>query len=263
MATSYHNHTVLSDGRQDIAELLEAARVLKLTEVGISDHLVLHPEGKVFRWGMTYDCLGAYVREVQEAARSAEPTLRLGLEADFFPETVERLRPMLEAHPFDYVIGSVHFAGGFMVDSSREDWEKLLPEERQAKWDLYWELVRQMAESRVFDFAAHLDLPKRFGCRDSEAVSRGARSALGAIAAADMAIEINTSGWYLPAQESYPSAALLREARARSIPIVINADAHEAENLSRGFVRARELARECGYTETVRYERRRRIAVPL
>jgi histidinol-phosphatase (PHP family) len=78
-----------------------------------------------------------------------------------------------------------------------------------------------------------------------------------------MAIEINTAGWSLPAAEAYPSLELLREARSREIPLLINADAHFPEFLTRDFDRARVLAREAGYTGLVRYERRERFPVPL
>jgi len=42
-----------------------------------------------------------------------------------------------------------------------------------------------------------------------------------------------------------------------------NADAHFPEFLTRNFERARELAREAGYSELVRYERRQAIPYSL
>ena len=48
-----------------------------------------------------------------------------------------------------------------------------------------------MAESGVFDFAAHLDLPKKFGFKPAANLSAESSAALDAIAAAGMAIEIN------------------------------------------------------------------------
>ncbi len=64
MITSYHNHTKWSDGWGTVAETLEAARVLELDEVGVSDHWVLHPEGRTPRWSMDPDRLGEYVAAV-------------------------------------------------------------------------------------------------------------------------------------------------------------------------------------------------------
>jgi histidinol-phosphatase (PHP family) len=264
MLTSYHNHTRWSDGAPTLAAQVQAARRAGLDELGISDHYVLHPAGIEVEWTLPLDLLGDYVLEIRAAAaETRDLAIRLGVEADFFPETAEALRERLAPYPFDYVIGSVHYVDDFPIDEDAKHWDALSVEERDEKWRLYWTRVRQMAESGVYDFVGHLDLPKKFGHRPAADLRAESRAALDAVAAADMAIEINTAGWSLPAQEAYPSAELLREARAREIPLLINADAHFPEFLTRDFDRARRLAREAGYTELVRYERRRRFPVPL
>jgi histidinol-phosphatase (PHP family) len=264
MIVSYHNHTRWSDGACSVTDQVEAAKALGLGEVGISDHYVLSPSGKPIEWSMPLDRLGEYVAEVREAAATASGiAVRIGIEADYFPETVETLRSVLALHPFDYVIGSVHYVNGFPIDGYARDWESLTPEAVVDTWRLYWTRIGEMAESRVYDFAAHLDLPKKFGFRPSADLTREVNTALDALAAADMAIEINTAGWSLPAKEAYPSLDLLREARSRDIPLLINADAHTPRVLTRSFVRARALAREAGYSELSRYHQRQRYPIPL
>src|SRR3954454_24444620 len=129
--------------------------------------------------------LGDYVLELRAAAAETMGlTLRLGIEADFFPETIDTLRDRLAPYPFDYVIGSVHFTdGGFPIDSYARDWEALSPAQRDDVWRSYWVRMRQLAESGVFDFAAHPDLPKKFGYRPSVDLTAEAGAALDAIAA--------------------------------------------------------------------------------
>jgi histidinol-phosphatase (PHP family) len=264
MVTSYHNHTTWSDGAATLAGHIQAARRMGVDELGISDHYTIHPTESEIEWSMPLDMLGDYVLQLRAAAaETKDVTLRIGVEADFFPETVDSLRERLAEHPFDYVIGSVHYADGFPIDSEASDWEPLTDEERNEVWRLYWTRIRQLAESRVFDFVGHIDLPKKFGYRPTVDMTGPALEALDAVAAADMAIEINTAGWSLPAKEGYPSLELLREARRREIPLLINADAHFEEFLTRDFDRARLLAREAGYTELVRYEGRRKFPVAL
>lgn len=225
---------------------------------------MIHPSGENLEWSMPLDRLADYVAEIRQAGEaSSDLRIRLGIEADFFPETVERLRSILQEHPFDYVIGSVHFVGDFPIDSSRQPWDALSIDGIDEMWRRYWDLIRRMAESRVYDFAAHLDLPKKFGFRPKIDLTAEAGAALDALAAAEMAIEINTAGWSLPAKEAYPSLPLLEAARERGIPLLINADAHQPDHLTRDFDRARELARQAGYAELVRYECRRRFPVPL
>lgn len=264
MRTSYHNHTNWSDGAPTLAAQIQAAKAAGLDELGISDHYVLYPGGEQVDWSLPLDLLGDYVLELRAAAAEVRGlTLRLGIEADFFPETVDDLRERLAPYPWDYVIGSVHYVDGFPIDENTRFWDALTEEERNEKWRLYWVRIRQLAESGVYDFVAHPDLPKKFGHRPTIDLTPEIDAALDAISAADLAIEINTAGWHLPAGEAYPSLDLLKAARARNIPLLINADAHFPEFLTRNFDRARELAREAGYTELVRYERRQRYPVPL
>ena len=264
MLVSYHNHTNWSDGAPTLAAQIHAAQQIGLDELGISDHYVLCPRGEEVNWSMPLDMLGDYVLQIRAAAAEVRGlSLRLGIEADYFPETVDELRTRLSDFPFDYVIGSVHYVDGFPIDADAKHWNALSTEERDEMWRRYWLRVRQLAESRAYDFVGHLDLPKKFGHRPGTDLTAEALAALDAISAADMAIEINTAGWSLAAAEAYPSLELLRHARERDIPLLINADAHFPEFLTRDFDRARALAREAGYTELVRYEKRQRYPIPL
>jgi histidinol-phosphatase (PHP family) len=262
--TSYHNHSTWSDGRAEFPELVAAARDAELDELGISDHYTLFPDDHFEEWSMPPRDLDDYVAGIIGIAQtSRSPIIRLGLEVDFFPESVDRLCPILARYPFDYVIGSVHFLDSFPIDLSPAHWGSLGPEEVREKWALYWTRVGQLAASGICDFVGHLDLPKKFGFTMPDDLMPMALQALDAIAAADMAIEINTAGWHVVAGEAYPAAALLRAARERDIPLLVNADAHDAHNVARDLDRGRSLARECGYSSVVRYEARRRVPVPL
>jgi histidinol-phosphatase (PHP family) len=89
------------------------------------------------------------------AAVTRSVPLRLGLEADYFPETVEALRRRLAVHPFDFVIGSVHFVGRFPVDGDARLWQGLSAAGRDAVWRDDWRLVRQLAESGAFGREAY------------------------------------------------------------------------------------------------------------
>jgi histidinol-phosphatase (PHP family) len=261
---SLHNHTTWSDGQTSIQEMVDEANRLGLKEIGISDHFTYAPWVQPIEWSMWPEDLSEYVLSVLSVQSATRKTrVRLGIEADFFPETVDEVRRRLREHSFDYVIGSVHFCYGFPLDSRAEDWAGLSQDKIDTIWKDYWALVRQMAESGVFDVAAHLDLPKKFGYYPSRDFVAEEQSALKAIADSGLAIEINTNGWNLPCAEAYPSLRLLTQARELGIPLVISSDAHHPRRLTEHFPRARELALAAGYTEVVYYEQRRRTALPL
>lgn len=266
MRWSYHTHTTWSDGEATPAAMLAEAGRTGLAEIGFSDHLTLHPSFPSVNWSLAEDELGPYVGEVLALAAAAPPSgpaVRLGLEADYVPASVGRLRTLLAAHPFDYVIGSVHFVGDFPVDAEASRWEALSPGRRDETWAAYWRAVAEMAGTRLFDIAGHLDLPKKFGHRPSADLTAARDAALDALAVAGMTIELNTSGWSYPAAEAYPAPAILRSARERDIPVVVTADAHRPAHLSRDFDRASRCLREAGYDSVVRFRGRRWSAEPL
>jgi histidinol-phosphatase (PHP family) len=265
MLTSCHVHSTYSDGIATIRDLALAAVALGLDELGISDHYVLLGSGKEISWSMPLSNLPVYFEELREVAAEFRDklTIGFGLEADFDPASAYNLREVLEAYPFDYVIGAVHFIDGFPVDEKPENWDALSKPERNDMMRAYWDRIVQLANSQLFDFAAHLDLCKKFGHLPTDDLSKDINAALDAIAQSRMAIEINTSGWYKPIKEAYPSPAILTECRTRDIPIIINSDAHDPANLIRGLDRAIILAREAGYTQVATFARRRMAMAPL
>lgn len=259
---SYHVHTQWSDGADSSGMMVKAAKDAGLLEVGVSDHFTMHPS-EVIPWSMHLDKLRDYVEEITIVAGQSDIPVRLGLEADFFPQTVQSLSELIEKYPFDYIIGSVHFAGDFPIDESPRLWDSLDENSRNQIWRQYWGLTRLMAESGCFDICGHLDLPKKFGYRATTPLEHEIRMALDSIAEAGMAIEINTAGWSKPVGEAYPSLCLLRNCRERDIPILISADAHNIRRIAWEYPRAVSLAREAGYEGSIRYCGRERFFSPF
>jgi histidinol-phosphatase (PHP family) len=240
---TYHCHSTFSDGRSTVDEMVRAAAALGLAEIGLSDHLVLHPSLPNVGWATSLERLDEYAAAVRTAARDHGFRVRLGFEVDFFPENPRQaeLEELLARYSPDYMVGGVHYLDEFCVDASAEAWDALGEEQRNAHHRRYWTVVREMAESRQFELAAHLDLTKKFGHRPSADVSALVDAALDAIAAARMAVEINTAGWDKPVGEAYPAPDILERCKARGIPIVLSDDAHHTSELCRHFERARKL----------------------
>lgn len=265
MLVSYHVHSTWSDGKSGISDYIKMAGELGLDEIGISDHYVLTPDGTQQYFGMPLGKLDEYVEDVQMLSGEAIDGLvvRLGIEVDYFPETEDAVKDLIYSQPFDYVIGSIHFVNEFPIDDAVEPWQRLTQDERNDEIRCYWIRLRQMAESRLFDIAGHLDLPKKFGFFSTEDLSVEIGAALDAVTAADMSFEVNSSGWYKPCKEQYPSIDIIRECYIRQIPVLITSDAHYTENLIRGYEDAYSLIEEAGYTETASYAGRMRKMQPI
>ena len=254
----------MSDGRSTASDYVRAAIAAGLDELGFSEHYTLMPPGWRIDWSMAKDALPDYFRALHAARDEAGDSLivRYGLEADFIPETAGELAEILKAYPFDYVIGSVHFIDEFLVDDSAGRWDALSEDERNDMVRAYWGRVTAMAESGLFDIAAHLDLYKKFGHRPTVDVSAQISVALDAIAKAGMAVELNTAGFHRMG-EIYPSPTILRECRKRSIPSLVTTDAHHIDQLTRSRDLGVDELRKAGYTEQVVFEARRMRLVPL
>lgn len=259
----YHLHTVRCGHAQGrLQEYAERAVALGLAEIGFSDHFpLLHMEDPTLSMGM--EQLPEYVREVEEL-RALYPGLqvRLGIEVDYLPETAERLPTLLDAYPFDYIMGSLHFVDGFGFDDSR-NLDGYAGRDLLALWERYFDLLGEAAESDLFDVLAHPDLIKKFGFRPDADVRHLYEACLDRVAATGLAVEVNTGGLRKPVGEMYPSADFLLLCRERDIPLTLGSDAHCPQEVGERFEEALRLLRRVGYGELVRFNGRKRSYLPL
>jgi len=265
--TSYHVHSRWSDGRATIPEMIAAAENAGLDEIGLSDHFCLTPfrGTNAGEWSMPENGrnLERYVEAVRAAAREARIPVRLGVEADFFPETQAELRNILAGVDWDYVIGSVHYVDRFPIDFSPTPWQALTQEEIDAVFKAYYERMRDLARSGLCDFLGHLDLPKKFGFTPRASMESAVDEVLKAAADAGVALEMNTAGWDKACGDAYPAAEILHRAREYRIPVVLTADAHRPEEIARHYAEGVRRLREAGYRTVLRFENRRAIEQPL
>ena len=185
----------------------------------------------------------------------------LGIEAEYVDGREAELDELLERWPFDIVVLGVHVVDGFAFDdpSLRADvrWDD--PDALLAE---YYRTVRRAAEYGRFDVLAHMDWIGLWGIAQGPAAQPEIEAALDALAASGAALELNTDRISDPAGVMYPSPAILRAARARGIPLVIDSDAHEAEHVGRLLDEAIAVARAAGYRETLRLSDRALVPLP-
>jgi histidinol-phosphatase (PHP family) len=265
MLADYHIHTVLCRHAYGAAAEYAAEAARKgLSEIGFTDH-VPAPDGFDAKYRMPLDEFPAYEKLGADCRDTATLPVLFGVEADYYeqPGCLGFLRDWLPAQRFDLVLGSVHFirGWGFANQSERARWDS---EDIVKVWQACFDLLGEMADTRLFDVVSHLDFPKIFGHRPSDrALREMAQPVLDRIAAVGMGIELNTSGLIRPVKEIYPSPLLLELARERGIPICFGSDAHLPQDVGRAFDQALELAKEAGYTQCLRLRGRQKQLVPL
>ena len=264
MLIDYHMHTRLTDGLGEPVDYARVAIAHGLHEIGCADHAPLgNPDHdkRGRRWTLKFSDLDVYVGLVREAQRSVpQLSIKLGLEVDYIPGREDWIRELAAMHPWDYLLGSVHFLGDWPVDLSAKDWEG---RDIEATWREYFELWKQAARSRLFDSLAHPDLPKKFGYRPKTDFTSVFDDALRAVAESRTAIEVSTAGLRKPCREIYPSANFLQIARRYDIPVTLGSDAHLPEETGQDFDKAVALLRRCGYDKICRFTKRGRELVDL
>ncbi len=259
----YHMHTPLcrhATGRP-VEYAREAARQ-RIPEICFTDHFPA-PDGYDSESRMTLEQFPDYDAMIAEAARVPGVVVRFGIEADYYPGSSSFLERWLARQEFDLVLGSVHCLGRWGIDDENliEMWDTADTEET---WKEYFRLIGALADTGLYDVIGHLDLAKKFGFRPgADTVLEMAKPTLDKIAAAGMAIEVNTAGLRKPIGEIYPSASLLMLACERGIPITFGSDAHAPREVGHAFEQAVRWARAAGYTHSARYRRRCRQSVPL
>src|SRR5438067_11014394 len=95
------------DGMASIQAQCERAVEIGLDEIGFSEHKDFDPDDPVVDY-FDYD---AYMREIDQAHSRFHGVLaiRAGVEIDYQRWFEDRIGDYLAAHPFDFVIGSVHY----------------------------------------------------------------------------------------------------------------------------------------------------------
>jgi histidinol-phosphatase (PHP family) len=209
---------------------------------------------------MAIDELDEYVSLVQQAREAwiEDIDIRLGLEADYLPGYEGWLDRQLNSRDFHYVLGSVHP----QVQEYRREYWGDDPLENQR---VYFELLAEAAETRLFDCLAHPDLikneiaPAWYPDRIMPIVCQ----ALDRIAATDVAMELNTSGANKVMAELNPFPEMLLEIRRREIPVVIGSDAHEPSRVADRFEIALDLLSSLGFAEVSVFLERQRHDISI
>ncbi|PNY80760.1 histidinol-phosphatase [Deinococcus koreensis] len=236
-------------------EYAQAALDAGLSGLCFTDHMPM-PSWYDAPWRMRREQLAQYVDEVAavQAEFAGRLEVRLGLEADFHPGTERFVENVLNAHDWDYVIGSVHYIGAWGFDNP-EFVAEYDSRDLRGLYREYYLLVEGAAKSGLFDSIGHLDLPKKFGHLDPDGYA--ALHALDVVAESGLSLDFNTAGWRKPVAEAYPAPNLTRAAAERGIGFVLGSDAHRPREVGFRFTDAIKQIHDVG-GRIVTYEGRGR-----
>jgi histidinol-phosphatase (PHP family) len=257
-----------------IEAYVERAAARGLAEVGFTEHLYRCVEsepvlGRFWEYEPRRDLAAeteAMIREDRTlsieayteavvAAKDRGLPVKLGLEVDFFPETIDAVLESLEPYPWDFLIGAVHWIGGWSVDYGASSYEFARRGVRKA-YEEYFELKTQLAASGAVDVLAHVDVVKRFGHVLPEAPTDLYAEVVKAAAVTGTAVEVSSAGLHKPIGEIYPAPPFLEMFNAAGVPITLASDAHVPEECGRDVSALVSAARAAGYAEHLVFDQR-------
>ncbi|MBO4318074.1 MAG: histidinol-phosphatase [Mailhella sp.] len=195
------------------------------------------------------------------------PVVLLGAELDWIPAERDFCRAFRHDAPYDYVIGGIHFLGRWGLDTDPAEWAGMSEQKAAYRREEYYDSMREMADARAADIAAHPDLVKIF---DRDRFDRWlpkhenlVYDVLENIRDAGMAMEVSTAGLHKPCEDFYPGRVIMSMARALRLPISLASDAHAAGQTARDFPALEGYCRSFGYSESLVFSEGRPLSVPF
>jgi len=205
--------------------------------------------------------LDAYV-DTMMRARSAGHVFKLGLEVDFFPSTIDAVMDLLAPYPWDVLVVSIHWVGGWAIDSSPQAHEFTRRGVERA-WADYFAVEAELAGSGLVDVLGHVDVCKKYGYRPAAEPVHLYETVVEAAARSGTAVEVSSQGLRNPAGEVYPSPTLLAMFQKAGVGITLASDAHEASQVGWGHDAVVAAARAAGYATRLTFDRRTPAPSPL
>lgn len=258
---TYHTHNNnfgLFDGFNSAEEMISRAEELGFETIGVSNHLIWHPNIDNSLSTMFFQDLPAAIdvhkrniEVIREVGQKHKIKVLVGAETDYFPSAAWRngFEKIIKAVDYDYLIASNHFIFNcdetslynlYHLDCMPKDFPKDLMAEYVRN---HWHNIVESIKSGYYNFLAHPDyciikIP------DLTEYDEYRWQIIEALDHHKFPFEVNTSGFNRINQQ-HPNTWMLKELCKRGVPTLISDDAHRVEHLGQHFELAEELLKTC------------------
>jgi len=232
----YHTHSNYSDGHF-IPGMIRAAEAAGLDGIGFADHCNVTAAGEARQRldGLGFALDETYPRRrqgIEWARTETDITVYDAVEMDYVPGHEDDIAAFLDEAGFDYAVGSVHSVDGSDVQWA-ENFVGLDDEQRRAVVDGYYDNLAALAETDLFEIAAHADLVERTPELRGYSTAEHYEQVAAAFADSETVPEINAGRVLRDYGEFHPAPALLDTLLNHDIEFVVGSDAHQPEEVGR------------------------------
>lgn len=239
-----------------------------IDEIAFTTHfIIVGPDVEV---GVSPSQIPDYLEEIQGAQDTTSVELRAGLEVDYFPEEEGRLGRILDEHPLDFVLGSLHYIQDHDIGTRRGSLDFFGGKSLEKSLDIYFTGFRKAVESSLFDAMAHPDyFRKHVRLTHEEPVTwerygTAVYEAIDSMKGSGVGFEVNSSGWRYGVEGVYPVDGFLRAARDAGVDnVTVGSDSHSIDGLGVNTLMAVQRLEEAGYGHICVFEGRKNRKVSI
>jgi histidinol-phosphatase (PHP family) len=266
----YHLHSSFSgDSETGMEAMILQGIELGLREICFTEHMDIDypvslnaPENYFFVNTDSY----LYALLALREKYAGQISVKFGIELGLQPHLAKEHAKYVKEYDFDFVIASSHICNGQDVYlpsfyEGRSD--------KEAYREYFESILLNIRKFTSFDVYGHLDYIVRYGrTKDQDYVFDDYRvifdEILTALVNGGKGIEINTGGIPYGLRELHPLNAVLKRYRELGGEIItVGSDAHHCNQMTRGFDRAYEVLRACGFDYYAVFEKRMLRFLPL
>lgn len=266
ITADYHLHSSFSgDSETPMEEMVKQGIALGLSDLCFTEHLDLGfpqaPEAAEAPAGQFEVNVDSYLYDLIRYGEkyAGQISLHFGIELGLQPEQAKANAKAAKEHNFDFIIGSSHACHG------RDPYYPSFyegREEEEAYREYFSSILENIRAFTNFDVYGHLDYVVRYGPqKDAEYTYYKYRDLLDQILEAlldrEKGLELNTGALAYGLRELNPCTDVLKKYRSLGGEIItVGSDAHSPEDMARGFDRAAEILKDCGFGYYCTFEKR-------
>ena len=255
----YHIHTRFScDSKTKMATACKTAVARGLHEIAFTDHADFEPLDECHG----YLRPAAYVAEIERCRRryGDRLTIRAGVEIGEPHVHRDETAALLDAHDFDFVLGSLHWVDGHPAFNGHYFTGQTL----EGGLHAYFEELAHLAAEGDYDVLAHFDIVRRAvyqfsGLKelDYAPYEETIRGVLRTLVERGKGLEINTATHRRGMGDPNPTLQVLRWYRELGGEVLtFGSDAHTITAIGSCCEIALDMARAAGFTRVATFEQR-------
>jgi histidinol-phosphatase (PHP family) len=259
-----HMHSNFSgDCEADPVDMINSAKKKNLRGITFTDHLDLDFPKEFGDFNLDTEHYYPAQHKIAMEHSTSDFTVLTGIEVGIQPQVAEESKNIVNAHPYDFVIGSTHLIDG----CDPFFWEKDDP----VKLNRYYEcILENISAFTDFDSLGHIDFAFRY-LKSTELKNDShmpyfeiVDEILNKIIKMDKALEINTAGIRKGMKYPNPTKSIIeRYHELGGKLITLGADAHFPKDVAADFHVLPDLLADCGFKEFVVYEKRKPTLYPI